>query len=159
MTASFLILTPPGEPAAAENATFIRDGFRWIAFFFPALWLLLHRLWFWGAIALVLQFAAMIVAASPELGAAGWTLAIAVSLLTALEGPQALAKAREARDWTLRSVVVARDLETAEHIYYSEHAKQRDAAAAATAASLPASDTSNKAARPPALGLLGYDGE
>lgn len=158
MTASFLILTPPGEPAAAENATFIRDGFRWTAFFFPALWLLVHRMWFWGAIALVLQFAAMILIASPELGVAGWTLAIAVSLLTALEGPLALAKAREARDWTLRSVVVAHDLETAEHIYYSEHAPQRAPATAATA-SLPASDTSTKAARPPALGLLGYDGE
>lgn len=159
MTASFLILTPPGEPAAAENAAFIRDGFRWTAFLFPALWLLVHRLWLWGAIALVLQFAAMALSASPEFGAAGLALAISVSLLTALEGPQALAKAREARDWTLRSVVVARDLETAEHIYYSEHAPQRDAATAATAASLPASDTSTKAARPPALGLLGYDGE
>ncbi|MFD1329843.1 DUF2628 domain-containing protein [Mycoplana ramosa] len=155
MTASFLILTPPGEPAAAENATFIRDGFRWTAFFFPALWLLVHRLWLWGAIALVLQFAAMALSASPEFGAAGLALAISVSLLTALEGPQALAKAREARDWTLRSVVVARDLETAEFIYYSEHAPQPGAAAA----SLPASDTSTKAARPPALGLLGYDGE
>lgn len=152
MTASYLILTPPGEPAEAENATFIRDGFRWIAFFFPALWLLVHRLWFWGAIALVLQFAAMILSTLPDVGAAGWALAAAVSLLTALEGPQALARAREAHDWTLRSVVLAWDLPTAEHIYYSEHERP----AVRAAASLPSSDTSTRAARPPALGLLGY---
>ncbi|PTM96002.1 DUF2628 domain-containing protein [Mycoplana dimorpha] len=155
MTASFLILTPPGEPAATESAAFVRDGFRWTAFFFPALWLLAHRLWLWGAIALALQIAATVLTGSPGLELAGWTLALTVSVLTALEGPYALARAREASDWTLRSVITARDLETAEHIYYSEHAPPEKPAAYA----LPASDTSSKAAPPPAIGLLGYDGD
>ena len=112
-TASYLILTPPGEPPAAEKAAFIRDGFRWTAFFFPAIWLLVHRLWFWGVLALVAQFAASALSASPQLGVAGWVLSLAISILTALEGPQALVRAREAGDWTLRSVVTAPDLETA----------------------------------------------
>ncbi|MBB3977191.1 hypothetical protein GGQ64_002391 [Rhizobium azooxidifex] len=154
-TASYLILTPPGEPAAAEKAAFIRDGFRWTAFFFPAIWLLVHRLWFWGALALVGQFAATALSASSELSLTGWVLSAAISLLVALEGPQALVRSREARDWTLRSVVTAPDLETAELIYYSENA----APAGTATAPLPPSDTSTKATRPPALGLLGYDGE
>lgn len=155
MTASFLILTPPGEPAAAEKATFIRDGFRWTALFFPAIWLLVHRLWLWGVLALLAQLAAMALSALPELALTGWVLSAAISLLTALEGPQALVRAREADDWTLRSVVFAPDLETAEQIYFSEHAAAEETAAAP----LPASDTSTKATRPPALGLLGYDGD
>ncbi|MBD9374431.1 DUF2628 domain-containing protein [Rhizobium sp. ARZ01] len=156
MTASYLILTPPGAPAAAENATFIRDGFRWTAFFFPVPWLLVHRLWFWGIIALVLQVAASILTDSSELAAAGFTLALAVSLLTALEGPQVLARSREARNWTLRSIVSARDLQTAEQIYYSAHATPEKPASAPT---LPIAGTNTKAGSPPALGLLGYDGE
>ncbi len=154
-TASYLILTPPGEPAAAEKAAFIRDGFRWTAFFFPAIWLLVHRLWFWGILALVAQFAASALSASPQLGVAGWVLSLAISILTALEGPQALLRAREAGDWTLRSVVTAPDLETAEMIYYGA----QETPDKTTAAALPASDTSTKATRPPALGLLGYDGD
>ena len=154
MTASFLILTPPGEPAGTEKATFVRDGFRWTAFLFPALWLLAHRLWLWAAIALALQAAATVLMASPGLEPAGWALNASVSVLAALEGPYALARARETSDWTLRSVIAARDLATAEHIYYSEHAPAKPAASA-----LPASDTSSKAAPPPAIGLLGYDGD
>ena len=154
-TASYLILTPPGETAAAEKAAFIRDGFRWTAFFFPAIWLLFHRLWFWGVLALIAQFAATALSASTELGLVGWVLSLSISALTALEGPQALVRAREARDWTLRSVVTAPDLETAELIYYGAQTTPEST----PAAGMPASDTSTKATRPPALGLLGYDGD
>lgn len=154
-TASYLILTPPGETAGAEKAAFIRDGFRWTAFFFPAIWLLFHRLWFWGILALVAQFAATLLSAASELWLAGWALSLSISILTALEGPQALVQAREARDWILRSVVTAPDLETAELIYYGT----QETPDKTTAAALPASDTTTKATRPPALGLLGYDGD
>lgn len=156
MTASYLILTPPGEPAETERAAFVRDGFRWTALFFPVIWLLVHRLWFWAVTAIALQTAAALLSEAPGLQMAGWAVTGAISLLTALEGPHALVRAREARNWTLRSIVSARDLETAEYIYYGEHASPMKPVAAVA---LPASDTSNQAARPPALGLLGYDGE
>lgn len=155
LTASYLIMTPPGAPAGTEKAIFIRDGFRWSVFFFPAIWLLVHRLWFWGLLAVVLQFSAAALSLSAELAGAGWVLTLAVSLLTALEGPQALARTREERDWTLRTVVSARDLESAEQIYYGDQVS----AGAQAPAAVPSIDAPAKAARPPALGLLGYDGE
>jgi hypothetical protein len=155
-TASYLILTPPGAPAATEKAAFVRDGFRWTAFFFPAIWLLVHRLWFWGIVAIVLQIAATSLSGMPDFALAGLVLGIAVSLLTALEGPQAIVRALEARNWTLRRAVQARDLATAEQLYFSDVPTTETPSAAAL---LQPTDKTTGAARPPALGLLGYDGE
>lgn len=44
---------------------------------------------------------------------------LALGLIVSLEGPLLVARKLSARDWTFRSVVPARDLETAEEIYYS----------------------------------------
>ena len=45
--------TAPGDPAALDKATLVKDGFSWGAFFFSFLWLFAHRLWLAGLIVLV----------------------------------------------------------------------------------------------------------
>ena len=50
--------------AGAADATFIRDGFSWLAFLLPPLWLLWHRLW----IAAVLALIALVLAAGARTG-------------------------------------------------------------------------------------------
>jgi hypothetical protein len=35
----------PGAPEGIDRAVLVRDGFHWLAFLFPALWLLFNRLW------------------------------------------------------------------------------------------------------------------
>jgi hypothetical protein len=42
---------PSGE-ARLAGAAFVKDGFHWLALFFPFLWLLFHRIW-WGLLAYV----------------------------------------------------------------------------------------------------------
>lgn len=52
----------PGTPEGIDRAVLVRDGFHWLAFLFPVLWLLFNRLW--------LAFAAY-VAVAVALGALG----------------------------------------------------------------------------------------
>ncbi len=97
----------------AEHARtrFVRDGFSLIAFLFPGLWLLGKRLWFSGALALILQVLAITIARQPGLFFAGLALAVAVSMLVALEGPSLVAGDLERKDWTLDGIVVADDID------------------------------------------------
>lgn len=120
--ASFLIMTPPGAAADDERARFIADGFSWAAFFFPALWLLAKRAWLLGILVAVLQM--LLISLSSVSGGflAASIMQIALSLLVSLEGPLFIAMKLSARDWTLRSIIPARDIETAEELYFSNMA-------------------------------------
>ncbi|MDK1387323.1 DUF2628 domain-containing protein [Sinorhizobium sp. 8-89] len=117
--ASYLIMTPPGAPATDERARFIADGFSWPAFFFPALWLLSKHAWLPGILVAVLQILLIVSSSVPGAFAASLIMQLALSLLVSLEGPLLVARNLRKRDWTLRSIVPARDLETAEEIYFS----------------------------------------
>ncbi|THK33497.1 DUF2628 domain-containing protein [Ensifer sp. MPMI2T] len=117
--ASYLIMTPPGAPADDERARFIADGFSWPAFFFPALWLMSKRAWLLGIAVAVLQILLILSSSIPGTFFAPLFMQLALSLLVSLEGPLLVARNLRKRDWTLRSIVPARDLETAEEIYFS----------------------------------------
>ncbi|WP_331372712.1 DUF2628 domain-containing protein [Sinorhizobium chiapasense] len=117
--ASYLIMTPPGAPADDERARFIADGFSWAAFFFPALWLMSKRSWLLGILVAVLQILLILLSVVPGAFAASLFMQLALSLLVSLEAPLLIARNLKKRDWTLRSIVPARDLETAEEIYFS----------------------------------------
>lgn len=117
--ASYLILTPPGAAADDERARFIADGFSWTAFLFPALWLIAKRAWLLGILVAVLQFLLVLLSALPGGFTAALIMHLALGLLVSLEGPLFIAWKLSARDWTLRSIVPARDVETAEEIYFS----------------------------------------
>ncbi len=118
--ASYLIMTPPGAPADDERARFIADGFSWTAFFFPALWLMAKRAWLLAISVAVLQILLILLSTLPGGFAAALTMQVALSLLVSLEGPLFIARKLSAEDWTLRSIVPARNIETAEEIYFSK---------------------------------------
>ncbi|WEX77455.1 DUF2628 domain-containing protein [Sinorhizobium numidicum] len=128
--ASYLIMTPPGAPADDERARFIADGFSWPAFLFPALWLMSKRAWLLGISVAVLQILLILLSAFPGGFTAALIMHVALSLLVSLEGPVFLFRKLAARDWTLRSIIPARDLETAEEIYFSNSAATTDAKSA-----------------------------
>ena len=117
--ASYLIMTPPGAPADDERAQFIADGFSWAAFFFPALWLMAKRAWLLGLLIAVLQISLILLSTVPGGFTAALVMQVALSLLVSLEGPLLVAHRLSARDWTLRSIIPADDLETAEVIYFA----------------------------------------
>ncbi len=154
--ASYMILTPPGARADDERARFVADGFSWWAFLFPALWLFAKRQWVIGIAVAVLQIS-LIFLSNHESGFLPSLLAqLALRLVVALEGPVLVARSLAARDWTLRSIVPASNLEAAEEIYFTSVAP----AERTSAPSSPADWTVRKASNGgPGLGLFDSYGE
>jgi Protein of unknown function (DUF2628) len=122
--ASYLVLTSPGALKSDENARFIADKFSWVAFIFPAIWLLFQRQWVAGIAVAILQHVVTYLTPEPRLILAGLLIELALRLLVALEGPAFVARGLEAKGWTLKSVITADDLPTAEMIY--DHAIATD---------------------------------
>ena len=54
--ASYVVMEPPGASRndAAAGAVLVRDGFSFLAFLLPPLWLLWHRLWIEAALVFAL---------------------------------------------------------------------------------------------------------
>ena len=46
----------PGDPAALDRASLVRDGFSWGAFLAPTIWFFWHRHWVAGIAALIVTF-------------------------------------------------------------------------------------------------------
>lgn len=154
--ASYLILTPPGARADDERARFVADGFSWAAFAFPAFWLLFKRQWAIGIAVAVLQISLISLSGLSGGFLASVLVQLALRLLVALEGPVLVARSLTVRDWTLRSVVSAPDLETAEEIYFTSVASGET-----RPATLPPADwtTRKPSSGGPGLGLFDSYGE
>ena len=131
---SYLVLTPPGAARGDERARFIADRFSWMAFIFPAIWLLVKRQWLAGIGLGILQVATAVLTTAPEAMLAGVLIELSLRMLVALEGPVFVARRLEAREWVLQAVVTADDLATAEMIYDT----QAEATAAPDSRPLPA---------------------
>ncbi|WP_349436540.1 DUF2628 domain-containing protein [Pararhizobium sp. A13] len=115
--ASYLVLTPPAARPNDVDARFIVDKFSWIAFLFPAIWLLFKRQWIAGIAVAILQSAVTFLTSEPRAMLAGLLIELALRLLVALEGPAFVARRLESDGWTLQSIVTADDLTAAEMIY------------------------------------------
>ncbi|URK86624.1 DUF2628 domain-containing protein [Rhizobium sp. RCAM05350] len=120
--ASYLVLTPPAALRNDEDARFIADKFSWIAFIFPAIWLLFKRQWIAGIAVAILQSAVTILTSEPRAMLAGLLIELALRLLVALEGPAFIMRRLEAHGWTLQSIIATDDLALAEMIYDHETA-------------------------------------
>ncbi len=162
--ASYLILSPPGAPNRSEasdryrdKTRFIRDGFSWMAFLFPTLWMLFHRLWLHAVAAFLLQGIALELMRQPGFFAAGAALLLGVHLLAALEGQHAVSNRLLGRGWTVENLVSAHDLATAEEIHFSEleQAPKPDIPLKNWDISAINMNTSRPG---PSFGLPGYDG-
>ena len=163
--ASFVIVTPPGEPEKTADAVIIRDGFSIGALFFHVFWLLWHRLWY--AAALVLLCVVGLIAAGEI-----WTqwaplMAISIVLLfffVGLEANGLRVSNLERRDWRVVDIIEAPDAATAEDIYTisaSEPAKPAPPSGSPTSTAAKPAQTGKVWASEngPALGLLGGYGK
>jgi len=156
--ASFVILTPGAGPGKYHERTrFIRDGFSLLAFLFPGIWLLCHRLWLLGIAALLLQGIGLELIEKPALWPAGFALLLAISVLTAVEGRILFIRGLSARGFVTSSLVSARDLAEAEAIYFSSISDDRPQDIQPVRRDIPAANVSI-AHGAVALGLIGYDG-
>ncbi len=155
--ASYLVLTSPGAPRTDVDARFIADKFSWIAFIFPAIWLLFQRQWVAGIAVAILQ--GLVAFATPEPSLAGFLIELALRLLVALEGPAFVARRLEAAGWTLQSVITADDLPTAEMIYDHTTAETADTAGTWQPPVLPAATAAATGGNRAAVGLFENYGE
>jgi len=116
--ASYIVMEQPGRNGPAD-IVFPRDGFSWLAFLVPPLWLLWHALW----VETVLAF--LVLGSLWFLGEAGWPFAaapltLAVSLIVGLEGPNLRIAALRRRGWRPWGVVEAGTLFDAETRHAAE---------------------------------------
>lgn len=155
----YVVMEPPsGERAVrVEGAVFVRDGFSFLAFLLPVIWLLARRLWLEALAALALLIMIGWSAAAFGFGSAAPLLSLLVSLFFGLESNGLRIAALRRRGWREWGVIEARDRDEAELRYAAacddepEFAAPEPAPGALRAA----------AGRPiprPALGLLSYPG-
>lgn len=135
--------------ARAEAILFVKEGFAWLALFFPLLWLIYHRMWvvFAGFVAILILLEAGVVLLGLEDG-------VAVISTIALSGVFALL-ANDLRRWTLArrgyrlvDLVNGRDRGECESKFFARWlasgGRQAKAAPKAVKHAKPAPATSNK---------------
>ena len=120
--AVYVVMEPPGRGRDADASTFVRDGFSWLAFLVPPLWLLWHRLWLEAALAVVAIGASAALGEAAEIRAAGALLVLLIMLYVGLEGQALRLAALSRRGWRQWGVVVADSLEEADTRYAAEAA-------------------------------------
>ncbi|OWV86016.1 hypothetical protein ATY78_24245 [Rhizobium sp. R635] len=159
MTSSYIFLTPPGSAGTRLDETrAIRDGFTWLGFLFPWIWLLAHRLWLPAGVAFLAQAVGGALMDEPGLGLAGAAIALGVNVLVGLEGQNLRIRSLAATGWNEDGLVTADTIGIAEDVYFSDKANITESDGAA------APDWENKT-RPDgrhghatSLGLFGFDG-
>ena len=119
---SFYVLSAPAAVDPDRDTLFVRDGFSWLAFLFPLVWLLYRRLWLITAIAIVLYGIAIYLAETYRLDALPVAFSFVLGLWTALEGGEARVRKYERLGWTVERVLSAARLADAEEIYFAEKA-------------------------------------
>ena len=129
-----------GHPTAPERFAFVRDGFNWAAFIFGPVWMLWHGLW----LVLLGYFVAMggFEFLYRVLGASLGVRALIGFLIAILIGLEAASLRRWTlirRGWRDHGIVVAEDLENAEHRFFSGWATEISLPAGAAVTPAPAS--------------------
>ena len=107
------------RPDRLERARVVRDGFSWMAFFVPVIWLLVHRVWRW--LLVILAFDVALVVLGSRLGLPPVTLTLAgllEMLFVGLEARHWYGLALERRGFELADVVQAERLEDAEYRFF-----------------------------------------
>jgi uncharacterized protein DUF2628 len=117
--ASWVVLeAPPGASVRkGEELVFLRDGFSWLAFLFPPLWLLWHRLWIEAVAVFAVLFAASTLERVGWLAMAVPFLSLLVSIFIGLEGNTMRIAARQRRGWRVATLIEAGSEDDAETRY------------------------------------------
>lgn len=124
--AIYVVMEPPGRGESVDT-TFIRDGFAWLGFLVPPLWLAWHRLWVEAALAFVAMGLLSILGERLDLETAGSLLSFLVMLFVGLEGQGLRIAALRRRGWHEWGVVEADRLDDADIRYVLEAAADSDA--------------------------------
>ena len=160
--ASYVVMEPPAGEARDRDAVLVRDGFHFLAFVFPFLWLFFHRLWLEGLVVLLVGILIGFASSTLLASNAGAFLSILVSIYVGLEGSAMRLAALSRRGWREWGVVEADDWADAETRYLAAIADEDDETPPLPPKPWGGSHTS--AQRPQsgsdttALGMLGYSG-
>ncbi|WP_068084833.1 DUF2628 domain-containing protein [Polycladidibacter stylochi] len=122
---TYLVFKPSGLQADnlhSEDAlriAFVRDGFAWLALFFPILWFLFHRMWLvlLGYLALVVAF--LYVEPTFNEGATG-LVSLAFSILVAFEANALRSWTLKRKNFELAGIVSARNAAEAEIRFFDQ---------------------------------------
>lgn len=154
--ASFVVMESPVD-RAPRDPLFVRDGFSWIGFLLPLVWLLWHRLWIEAVLTFAVLFVLGAVAESAGLGAAAPLVSLIAGLYIGIDGAAIRLAALERRGWREWGVIEARDATDAEirHAVATGDASEPDFAPREI---LPDPREARPAAAHSALGLIGYSG-
>lgn len=134
---SFHVLTAPEPRDVDRDTIFVRDGFSWLPFLFPLVWLLFRRLWPIAGVAIVLYAISILLAETFELDALPAAFSFVLGLWVALEGGEARVRKYEKMGWKLERVIAAARLSDAEAIYFADKATAADSQPAEPLPALP----------------------
>ena len=157
--AIFVVMEPPAANAAeaAERAVLVRDGFAFLGFLVPPLWLLWHRLWIEAALAFAVGVGLTALGETAGLGFTGAALSLLVSIFVGLEGAALRVNALRRRGWREWGVVEASDAGEAE-IRYLAGEEPEQAIQPAVRHSTSMRPAPSGLASCPVLGLFEYPG-
>ena len=156
--AIYIVMEPPRRRADSDPV-YVRDGFSWIGFLLPIIWLLWNRLWLETIVFLAVSLALGLL--GERAGVAEFTIAglsILLSTYVGFEGAVLRLWALRRRGWTEWGVVEAEDRLDAEARYVSETVAEPSVAVVPVPirpASAPPPQVGTGA---PELGLFGYPG-
>jgi hypothetical protein len=156
--AIYVVMEPPAANAAeaAERAVLIRDGFAFLAFLVPPLWLLWHRLWIEAAFAFAAGVGLTALGEVAGLGFAGALLSLLVSIFVGLEGAALRINSLRRRGWREWGVVEASDIAEAEIRYLAGEEEGEVVSPSVPHSTSPVPARLSPAG--PALGLFDYPG-
>lgn len=158
--AIYVVMEPPRHGAAADEV-YVRDGFHWLGFLLPVVWLLWNRLWIETVVLLAVMLGLGVLgetSGSAEILVGGMTLL--VSIYVGLEGSALRIWALRRRGYAEWGVVEAGSRADAELRYLSGRSEDE----AVDQRPLPpirqgsAPSQSSSAGNEPELGLFGYPG-
>lgn len=130
--------TAPDRAAALERAVFVADGWSWGAFAFGPLWLMRHRHWISGFIALAVMIAFHLALAAAPIGALARIAGLlTISTLWGLEGSSLRRLALGRAGHVEEGIVVGDDPDTLERRFFEAADDAAPARVAPLAASAP----------------------
>ncbi len=121
---TYVVMEPPlkRRDPVSDKAVFVRDGFAFLAFLVPPLWLLWHRLWIEAAFAFAAVLALAGLGEVAGFGVTGSLLSLLVSIYVGLEGPALRLAALRRRGWHQWGAIEADSVPDAEIRYLTEAA-------------------------------------
>ena len=115
--------------APREHALFIKDGFSWPAFLFPAIWFIIKRLWL--ALALYILAVAVISATASATDLSGgsvFVILLGLNLILGFEANKLNRRALAKRGFAEEGPFVGEDLEEVELKYFQSQLDVQDSA-------------------------------